>query len=185
MSLLLSPEVSKQGGSSIVINAVPTSLNEGGASFVVVAVAAMPTSLKEGKGICRLCHHPNHPHLSPLNRSIPAIVVIRMVVTWQISPTHMREATPDKHPLGRPPSAYKMVAVDMHCTWMRVLWGQHQGQWSVGWKAAIVRVICMVLMWPCNPHPSVRGGAGVVVVAATRAWGGRQPSSLVMSFAWC
>ena len=182
---LLSPEVSKQGGSSIVIDAVPTSLNEGGASFVVVAVAAMPTSFEEGKGIRRLRHHPNHPHISPLNRSIPAIVVIHMVVTWQISPTHMREATPDKYPLGRPPSAYEMVAVDTHRTRMRVLWGQHRGQWSAGWKAAVVRVIRVVLMWPCDPHPSVRGGAGVVVVAAIRAWGGRQPLSLVVSFAWC
>ena len=119
--LLLSfPELSKHGGSSIVIIAIPTSLNKGGASFVVVAVAAMPTSPEEGRGIRCLCHHPNHPHFSPLNCSIPAVVVIRMVVMWQISPTHMQEATPNKHPLGWPPSAYKMVAIDTHSTWMHV-----------------------------------------------------------------
>jgi hypothetical protein len=160
----------------------------------------------------------HHPHISPLNRSIPAVVVIRMVVTWQITPTLMREATPNKHPLGRPPSAYEMIAVDTHCTRMRVLWGRHGGQRSAGRKAAVVRVSRVLLTWPCDPHPSVRGGAAVVIVAARQwsvggkvvvvvvrvirvvltwgqpsssllpdsgAWGGRQPSSSFVSFAWC
>ena len=58
------------------------------------------------------------------------------------------EPSPNKHPLGRPPPAYKMMTVDMHRTRMHVLWGWRWGRWSVGRKAAdIVRVDVVVLMW--------------------------------------
>ena len=48
--------------------------------------------------------------------------------------------SPYKHPLGRPPPAYEMMTVDMHHTWMHVLWGQVRGggvwgkrQWLSWW----------------------------------------------------
>ena len=49
--------------------------------------------------------------------------------------------SPYKHPLGRPPPSYEMMTVVMQHTWMRVLWGQREGRWSVGWKAVVVIMV--------------------------------------------
>ena len=66
-------------------------------------------------------------------------------------PPHAR-TYPDKHPLGWPPPAYKVVTIDTHCIWMCVLWGQHWGRWSMGQKGAVIVVhgVRMVLTWPSH-----------------------------------
>ena len=54
-------------------------------------------------------------------------------------PPHLR--TPEEHPLGWSPPAYKVATVDMHCIQMCVLWGWHWARQSGGQKHAIIIVV--------------------------------------------